>query len=66
MKIEELILDVLRSENKAFSALEICKILNKKPDSFLGDIFEDIETGILKGTIKNNNESLKKYIKENY
>ena len=28
MKIEELILDVLRSENKAFSALEICKILN--------------------------------------
>lgn len=48
------------------TADEICKILNKKPDSFLGDIFEDIETGILKGTIKNNNESLKKYIKENY
>ena len=28
MKIEELILDVLRNENRAFSALEICKILN--------------------------------------
>ena len=27
-KIEDLILDVLKSDNKAFSALEICKILN--------------------------------------
>lgn len=48
------------------SAEEICEILNKEPDSFLKDILDDIEALILKGSIKNEKETLKNYIKNNY
>ncbi len=48
------------------SAEEICEVLNKKPDSFLKDILEDIEVQILTGKVKNEKEVIKKYIKDNY
>lgn len=50
----------------AITAEDICTVLGKAPSSFLGDIFEDIETLLLKGAIKNDKESLQKYIKDNY
>ena len=48
------------------SAEEICEVLNKKPDSFLKNIIEDIETLIIKGLIKNEKSSIKEYIKSKY
>ena len=48
------------------NAEEICEVLNRKPDSFLKDIMEDIESLLLKGSIKNEKEAIKKYIKDNY
>ena len=50
----------------SINAEEICETLNRKPDSFLKDIIEDIETLILKGLIKNDKEVIKEYIKNNY
>lgn len=45
---------------------EICSILKKEPDSFLKQIYEDIEVLILKGILKNDNKTLKEYIKQVY
>ena len=50
----------------AISAEEICEILNRKPDSFLKEIIDNIESLILKGKIKNEKEAVTKYIKDNY
>ncbi len=48
------------------TAEEICTVLGREPASFLGDIFYELEALILKGAIKNDKETLKKYVKENY
>ena len=45
---------------------EICKLLGKAPDSFLKEIFEDIEKKVLMGKIPNKKEELKKYISNKY
>ncbi len=45
---------------------EICRILGKAPDSFIGTIFEDIELKILSGKLLNDKEVLREYIKNNY
>ena len=50
----------------AITVDEICTILEKEPDSFLKDIYDDIEVLILKGIIKNDNNVLKEYIKQVY
>ena len=45
---------------------EIAKALNKPPGDYLKDITVDIEKRILYGDITNDNESIIKYVKENY
>ena len=46
-------------------AKEICDILNKKPGSFLKEIFKKLEQEILVNNLSNDLESLKKYILNN-
>ncbi len=50
----------------AITAEEICNVLQKKPDSFLKTIYDDVETLILKGIIKNDNNTLREYIRQVY
>lgn len=45
---------------------EICSLLNKKPSSFLKDIYNNLEKNILLKNIKNKKEDIKKYILNNY
>ena len=45
---------------------EICNILNRKPDYFLNEIYNDLEKKILNKEIKNQNSQIVKYIKEKY
>lgn len=45
---------------------EICQLLNKKPDKFLKDIYEDLEIKILNNEIENEKETIKKYITDRY
>lgn len=45
---------------------EICSVLGKAPDSFLKEIFDDIEKEVLLGNIPNKKEDLKKYISGKY
>lgn len=47
-------------------AKDICKILNKEPGGFIGEIYLDLEKKILNGNLVNNFEILKKYINDNY
>ena len=53
-------------EEIKISVDEICRVLGKAPDSFIGIIFEDIELKILSGRLLNDKEVLKDYIKNNY
>ena len=47
-------------------AIDICKILNKKPGSFLNEIYKDLENNILKNNIINERKYLISYIEEKY
>lgn len=48
------------------SAQEICRLLNKKPGSFIREIYLDLEREILLGKINNINEEIKEYISNKY
>lgn len=48
------------------TSMEISYLLNKKAGPYLNDIYKDLEYKILKGTLFNEKEELKKYILENY
>lgn len=50
----------------AITSKEICKLLNKKPGSFLKVILDDIESKIVKKELINDKKVLKKYIINNY
>ncbi len=54
-----------RSDIK-ITAQEICDLLNKKPNSFLNIIFKQLELDILTSKVDNNNETLKKYVLNNF
>ena len=45
---------------------EICEILGKEPDSYLKDIFNDLELKILKRKLINENSVLKEYVYNKY
>ena len=47
-------------------ASTICSILNKKPDSFLNNIYKDIEKEILNNNLLNEKFKIVKFIKEKY
>ena len=46
--------------------LEICEILNRKPDSWLKDVISDIEQKIVNNELQNDKLAIIDYIKENY
>lgn len=48
------------------SASEICNILKKEPNSFINDIYNQLEIEILNGNLENNNLDLKNYIKRTF
>ncbi len=48
------------------TAKDICSILKKKPDSFLNDIYSNLETLILKGKLDNKKEDILEYVKKNF
>ena len=48
------------------TAIEISKILNKKPGKYIKEILEDIEKSILNNKLNNDKEEIKKYILNNY
>jgi tRNA nucleotidyltransferase (CCA-adding enzyme) len=45
---------------------EICCVLGKEPDSFLKDVFSDLEVKILKGKLINENGVLREYVYNKY
>lgn len=47
-------------------AMEISKLLNKKPGKYIKEILIDIEKNILNGNIKNSKEEIKEFILNNY
>lgn len=47
-------------------ANEICELLNRKPDKFLKEIFNDIEYKLVNKILTNDKEVLKEYIINNY
>jgi len=48
------------------TAIEITKILNKKPGKYIKEIIENIEKNILNNKLNNDKEEIKKYILNNY
>ena len=48
------------------SATEICSLLDKKPGSFIKDIYTDLENKILDNVLKNDYDQLCEYVKQNY
>lgn len=48
------------------NAMDIAKILNKKPGKYIKEIIDDIEKNILNNKLNNNKEEIKKYITNNY
>lgn len=48
------------------SATDICQLLNKKPDSFLQNIYCDLEKMILEDNLENKKDTIIDYIKNKY
>ena len=48
------------------NAMDIAKILNKKPGKYIKEIISDLEKNILNNNIKNNKEEIKQFIINNY
>ncbi len=48
------------------TSLDICKLLNKNPDAFLNDIYNNLEIEILRGNLINKKEDILEYIKNNF
>lgn len=56
-------LPIKRREDINLLAKEICELLNKKPGSFIGKIYNDLESLILNEKIKNDSLELREYVK---
>ncbi len=59
-------LQIKRIEDIDITVLEICEILERKPDAFLKEIFFDLERKILYNKLSNKKRILKSYIKNQY
>ena len=59
-------LQIYNKDEIKISAMDICKILNKAPGKYIKDIYNDLELKIVNNFLKNDSETLKRYIKENY
>ena len=57
----------IKSKNDIdISAMEICNLLNKKPDVFLNNIYSKLEQLILDNKLNNNKEEILNFLTENY
>ena len=56
-------LPIKRRDEIAITAKEMCDVLNRKPDSFIGKLYQLIENKILLGELVNDNLSIKEFIK---
>ena len=45
---------------------EIMELLNRGPGSYINNIYIDLESKILTGELKNDNDSIRKYILSKY
>lgn len=59
-------LPIKRKKDVAIEPMEICRLLNKKPDNYLKDIYNVIIDEILYGDLLNEKEVIAKYILDNY
>ena len=58
-------LPIKRRDEININAHEMCEVLNKKPGSFIGKLYQKIEDEILLGNLLNDNDKIKEFIKEN-
>ena len=59
-------LQIYNIQDIDITSSEICTILNKKPSNFIKEIYSNLEYMIVNNLLKNKNELIKKYIKENF
>ena len=59
-------LPIYSKKDIAIDALDISKTLNKKPGSYIKEIFTDLEEKIVTATLSNEKRVLINYIKKNY
>ena len=59
-------LPIHSSKDIAIKYVDICDLFNKKPGSFVNDIYKDLEIKILDNKLINEKENLINYIKEKY
>ena len=48
------------------TANEICEVLNKKPGSFIKDVYSKLELMIINKELENDNEKIKEFVKLNF
>ena len=48
------------------TANEICEVLNKKPGSFIKDVYSKLELTIINKELENDNEKIKEFVKLNF
>ena len=59
-------LQIYNKHDIKISANEICEILNKKQGRFIKTIYDDLEYKIINNILKNDNNILRMYVKENF
>lgn len=59
-------LPINNKQDIKITASEICKVIDRKPGKFIKDIYSNLEYNIINGHLQNDNEILKKYVKENF
>ncbi len=59
-------LPIKRRDEINITAKDMCEVLNKEPGPFIGELYQLIEDKILLKELDNDNNIIKKYIKENY
>ena len=59
-------LPIKRRDDIQVTAKEICDVLKIKPGALIGKLYKELENKILNGELLNENEIIKKFIKENY
>ena len=57
-------LPIKRRDDILITAKEMCEILNQKPGSFIGKLYQIIEDKIIKGELPNDNKLIKEFINE--
>ena len=59
-------LQIYNKDEINISAKDIIDILKREPGKYIKEIYRDLEFKIVNNIIKNDEDILKKYVKENY